>query len=193
KIPAGVVENAPVQKALTDGLQKQFNVPGLVTSYINYQFHLNDSLIKANKLDKKEIKNFIATQMLQQTSVLAVVDLENLANEALPEKLKKMLTNSYNQKLSGQVQVIPKPQWFENWRLGTTHGLWNPYDAHIPLVFMGWGIKPGKLNREVYMSDIAPTLGALLKVQMPNASVGDVISEVISIPVSTTNSTGPKK
>lgn len=193
KIPAGVVDNAPVQKALTDGLQKKFGIQGIISSYINYQFYLNDSLINANKLDKKEIKNFIASHMLQQTSVLAVVDLENLANETLPQKLKTMLANSYNQKLSGQVQVISKPQWFENWRLGTTHGLWNPYDAHIPLVFMGWGVKPGKLNREVYMSDIAPTLSALLKVQMPNASVGDVITEVIGATPSSTNLSGVKK
>jgi arylsulfatase A-like enzyme len=62
---------------------------------------------------------------------------------------------------------------------GTTHGLWNPYDAHIPLIWYGWGIKAGKTNRELYMTDIAPTLAALLHIQMPNGSVGDVIKEVI--------------
>ena len=193
KIPAGVFDNVTVQKTLADGLQKQFGVPGIVSSFINSQFYLNDSLIIANKLDKKEIKNYIRQSMLQYAAISHVLDVENIANETLPQKLKNMLANSYNQKLSGDLQVIYKPQWFENWRLGTTHGLWNPYDAHIPLVFMGWGIKPGKLNREVYMSDIAPTLGALLKIQMPNASIGDVITEVISIPPSSTNVTGAKK
>ena len=60
-----------------------------------------------------------------------------------------------------------------------THGLWNPYDAHIPLLWYGWGIKQGKTNRETYMTDIAPTVSALLHIQMPSGCVGKVIEEVI--------------
>jgi predicted AlkP superfamily phosphohydrolase/phosphomutase len=44
---------------------------------------------------------------------------------------------------------------------------------------MGWGIKQGKSYRETYMTDVAPTIAALLNIQMPSASVGHVISEVI--------------
>jgi hypothetical protein len=89
-----------------------------------------------------------------------------------------MLANGYNQKLSGDVQFIYRPQWFEGFNRGTTHGAWNPYDSHIPLVWFGWGIKVGKTGREVYMTDIAPTLANLLQIQMPNASIGKVIDEV---------------
>ena len=46
-------------------------------------------------------------------------------------------------------------------------------------VWFGWGVKPGKSNREVYMTDIAPTIAAMLQIQMPNGSVGKVIEEVI--------------
>jgi hypothetical protein len=44
---------------------------------------------------------------------------------------------------------------------------------------MGWGIKPGATNRYVRMSDISPTLAALLHIQMPNGNVGEVIGEVM--------------
>ncbi|MCH5597189.1 hypothetical protein [Niabella ginsengisoli] len=43
---------------------------------------------------------------------------------------------------------------------------------------MGWGIKPGKSNREVYMTDIAPTLAGLLHIQMPSGCVGKAIPEI---------------
>ncbi|MBM3441658.1 MAG: hypothetical protein FJX89_03045 [Bacteroidetes bacterium] len=46
-------------------------------------------------------------------------------------------------------------------RTGTTHGSCYPYDAHIPLLWMGWGVKTGHSHREIYMSDITPTLAAL--------------------------------
>ncbi|MBD0332409.1 MAG: hypothetical protein ICV66_07115 [Chitinophagaceae bacterium] len=62
---------------------------------------------------------------------------------------------------------------------GPTHGLWNPYDAHIPLLWYGWNIKPGKAYREIYMTDIAPTLAALLHIQVPSGGVGNVIEEII--------------
>jgi phosphopentomutase len=62
---------------------------------------------------------------------------------------------------------------------GTTHGLWNPYDAHIPLLWYGWGIKQGKTNRETYMTDIAPTIAAMLRIQMPSGCIGSAIPEVI--------------
>jgi phosphopentomutase len=64
-------------------------------------------------------------------------------------------------------------------KTGTTHGLWNPYDSHIPLLWYGWGIRPGRVLRETYMTDIAPTLASLLRIQIPSGSIGKAIPEVI--------------
>jgi hypothetical protein len=40
-------------------------------------------------------------------------------------------------------------------------------------------VKQGLTNRNVYMSDIAGTISALLKIQMPSGNVGKVIYELI--------------
>ena len=91
-----------------------------------------------------------------------------------------MINNGYYPSRSGQIQLILQPQYIEGFLAGgTTHGLWNPYDSHIPLVFYGWGIKPGKTNRTTYMTDIAATMSALLHIQMPNGCVGEVIQEAM--------------
>jgi arylsulfatase A-like enzyme len=89
-----------------------------------------------------------------------------------------MIVNGYDRKRCGPVMIIPEPGWFEGSIRGTTHGNWNANDTHIPLLFMGWGIKHGETNRETYMTDIAPTVAALLHIQMPNGTVGKVIGEV---------------
>jgi hypothetical protein len=47
------------------------------------------------------------------------------------------------------------------------------------LLWYGWGIKNGKTYRETTMSDIAPTLSSLLKIQMPSGNIGTTISEVL--------------
>jgi hypothetical protein len=80
---------------------------------------------------------------------------------------------------SGDIQMVLKPGYIEGGATGTTHGLWYKYDAHIPLLFYGWGIKKGKTNRETYMTDIASTVAALLHIQMPSGAVGKVIEEVM--------------
>jgi hypothetical protein len=43
---------------------------------------------------------------------------------------------------------------------------------------MGWGIPAGKSNRTIGMTDITPTLAALLHIQMPSGNVGKVIEEI---------------
>lgn len=178
RLPAGVSADVGIQKIVTDAVQQKFNTSNIIEYVINYQVYLNDSVLSKNNLTRQEVKQTIITTLLKHPGIAKAFDLENLQNVALPNQVKMMVTNGYNQKLSGDIQYVFKPQWFDGSQTGTTHGLWNPYDAHIPLLWFGWGIKKGKTNREVYMTDIAPTLAALLQVQMPNASVGKVIEEV---------------
>ena len=82
-----------------------------------------------------------------------------------------MIANGYYPRRSGDIQIILQTGMIDFFiTSGTTHGLWNPYDAHIPLLWYGWGVKQGKTNRETYMTDIAPTLAALLHIQMPSGT-----------------------
>lgn len=179
KLPGGTAKATDERKVLNERLQKEFNVTNLIESAINSQFYLNDSIISKNKLDKKSIKDFITTFYLKQPGVANVVDLGAIQSQDIPPKVKMRIVNGYNQKLSGDLQIIYKPQWFENYTTGASHGTWYPYDSHIPLIWYGWKIKKGESAREVYMTDIAPTLAALLHIQMPNACIGNAIEEVV--------------
>ncbi len=179
KLPTGAFDAAGARRRLNDSLQAKFLKANLITQFINYQFYLDDSTILRNGLDKKTIVKYMVDILKNETGVSNAVDLSDIANAPLQEKPRWMLANGYNPQLSGDVQIILKPQWFESWQKGTTHGLWNPYDSHIPLLWFGWNVHPGYTNREVYMTDIAPTVSAILHIQMPNASVGKVIEEVI--------------
>ena len=178
KLPAGVVNTTAMEKALNEALEKEFGGGNYIAEIINYQVHLNNELIVNKKRDRGEIKKTVIKTLMTQPGMLAAVDLENLASANLPHQVNMMLSNGYNQKLSGEIQFIYKPGWFEGGTRGTTHGSWNPYDSHIPLLWFGWNVKKGKTNREVYMTDIAPTVAAMLQIQAPSASVGKVITEV---------------
>jgi hypothetical protein len=91
-----------------------------------------------------------------------------------------MVINGSHRGRSGLIQLILKPGYYAGYApTGTTHGAWNPYDTHIPLLWYGWGIPKGQTHREVQITDIAPTLSALLHIQMPNGCVGKVITEIV--------------
>lgn len=170
-----------IQREIDQELTSKFGHKGLVKSLMNYQVHLNYALIDSLKLDDQKIKNAIVKNLKKQDGIAYVVDMENSENMFIPAPLREKIINGYNRKNSGVIQIIAEPQWYSGTprATGTTHGVWSPYDSHIPLVFMGWGIKPGVSNKEVYSTDIAPTLASLLHVMEPNGSIGKPIVEVL--------------
>lgn len=108
-------------------------------------------------------------------------EYSKLPQTILPNTLKDMFTNGYYPSRCGDIMVILKPGYIDDEynSKGTTHGIWSPYDAHIPLLFYGYGINKGKLYDKVYMTDIAATISALLHIQMPSGCIGNVIKEAI--------------
>ena len=179
KIPAGTFEDSDIAKGLNKEIEEKFGVKNAIKSVMNYQVYLNKKSIAEQGKDESEIKIFVINALREKDYVINVIELDELMNATLPAPQKEMMVNGYNPKRSGDIQFTTKPGYFDGGKKGTTHGLWNPYDAHIPCVFFGWGIKPGKTNRQTYMTDIAPTIAALLKIQMPSGCVGKVITEVI--------------
>ncbi|MBO9617869.1 MAG: alkaline phosphatase family protein [Niabella sp.] len=180
KIPADFLQDGKLVTTLNELLKKQFGADKLVRSGANYQIHFDNKQIAEKNLDYSAIKKTTISFLQKQDGVQFVADLDNIGSASIPEPIKTMVINGYNYKRSGPIEVIPDPAWFSGkpGGTGTTHGTWNPHDTHIPLLWYGWGIQPGKLTREVHMTDIAPTLAALLHIQRPNGCVGAVIPEV---------------
>jgi len=180
KIPAGKVELASLQETMNTQLKQKFGADNLIVSMYNYQVHLNHGIIDNQKLDNTAIRKWVIDHLSKQPFISHAFEIDKLSETTINAKIKTMLANGYYPKRSGDIQYIFLPQYIESYgNTGTTHGLWNPYDAHIPLLFYGWNIKKGKTNREIYMTDIAPTLAALLHIQVPNGSVGRVIEEIV--------------
>lgn len=180
QIPAGLWNGKDILKNLNTELEKEFQQKNLVLNFGNYQVNFNNPLLKTTKINIEELKTFTVNFLHQQEGVSFVVDMEKIALATVPEKIKSKMINGYNRERSGAIQILLNPAWFQGYATtGTTHGTWNPYDTHIPLVFMGWGINHGSLNRPTSMADIAPTISALLHIQEPNGNIGETIEEVL--------------
>jgi hypothetical protein len=177
-LPGGVAPAGKWSQDLGKILQEQFGSSKLIVGNYNHQLYLNHPLIDSLKLDEAAIKKTIIRYLSRQPEVGQVFALDQLMEVPLNSRQRDMVANGYNQHLSGDIEVMLQSGYMEGGATGTTHSAWNPYDAHIPLLFYGWGVTPGKTNRETYMTDIAPTIAALLHIQMPSGCVGKVIEEV---------------
>lgn len=184
-VPAYMNENKLPAKSMKSNKKaeaetiKKFGLSRLIESQANNQFYLDKKYLDSLGADYTAVKHFFINELKKDDDVLTAFDNDDINAANLPAEYKEMFQKGYNQKLAGDVQVVYKSNYFFGAATGSTHGTMYPYDAHIPLLWMGWGVNQGKTNRKVYMSDIAGTLAAILKVQMPSGNVGTVIHEVV--------------
>lgn len=178
ELPGGLIENSVILKDLNTSLQQEFGLSNIIQRAINYQLYLNTAMLEKNGKDLTLVKNKIVKLLKARPDIVNAFATDAVEATTLPQPQKMMVVNGYNPKRSGEIMFTLQPGFMDWGMKGTTHGSWNPYDAHIPNVWFGWHIPAGNTNREVHMTDIAPTVAALLNIQMPSGSVGKVLLEV---------------
>lgn len=178
KLPGGVVSDKEIASQLNTYLNNKFKVNNIVLKSQNNQIIFDHDKTDNGTVSFDVIKAASVEFLKRLDGFANAVDISKISSSTLPQIQKTMITNGYNARRSGDIYYILNPNWFNGGPTGTTHGNWNPYDSHIPLVFMGWGIKPGASNKTHYMTDISATLAALLHIQMPSGCVGEPITEI---------------
>ena len=179
-IPAGLWDAALATRNLNKLLEDKYGIKRTILGMDNYQVSFNYKELKDKKISEEALKQDCIEWLSHQPEVAYAVDMLKAQTASLPEALRTRIINGYNAEHSGVIQVILKPGYYAGRGVtGTTHGTWNPYDAHIPLVFMGWGINHGSLTRPTKMTDIAATIAALLHIQAPNGCIGAPVSEAL--------------
>jgi predicted AlkP superfamily pyrophosphatase or phosphodiesterase len=184
-IPAELWDSGAAQRDLNKLLEDKYKAAKLVLNLNNFQVNLNNVVIKLAKLDEEAIKADCIAFLEKQDPIQFVVDMKKASTATIPEELRMRIINGYNTEHSGVIQIVLKPNGLSGrvtngrYPTGTTHGAWNPYDTHIPMVFFGWGINHGATSKPTHMTDIAPTVSALLHIQAPNGNIGHSVSEVL--------------
>jgi arylsulfatase A-like enzyme len=80
---------------------------------------------------------------------------------------------------SPDLEIVYEPGVIPGAPGGTTHYSPYGYDSHVPVLFMGPGIRAGRYAEKVAPNDIAPTLATLLDLEAPSGSSGSVLTEIL--------------
>ena len=158
------------------------NSKNVIAAELDYRYFLDRQSIAEQGLDIQKVKALIVEYLKKEPHVSFVADYEQVRTTSLPALLRDRMLMGYHPRRSGDIIAVPDPGYYTHskWSspVGTTHGEWNPYDAHIPLLFYGWKVEHGATSREVHITDIAATVCQFLHIQQPSACVGEAITEI---------------
>lgn len=154
----------------------------LLKSISNFEVYFDENKIDSLGVDRDKLYSAVCRMLEKEAGVAYAVRADQANMASLPSEIQFRVVNGYNRHRSGAIFVVLHPGWTSGRNdkpsRGTDHSVWAPYDTHIPLIFMGKNIPAGHLYREVYMTDIAPTLAFLLKTQLPSGCIGKPITEI---------------
>ena len=177
-IPSGYVPKNSFASLYTN-LKKKYGVSDLIMKISNDQVFLNQERITALKVNLEDVQKFVVNEIISYPHIKKAYTATTMQTRYFKEGVEKMLQNGYHQKLSGDVLFTLESGVISYDSKGTTHGSGYNYDTHVPLLFYGNGIQPGKTYKRTNVTDIAPTISALLGIALPSGATGTVIEEVI--------------
>ncbi len=124
---------------------------------------------------------------LAQPGVAEIFRAEQLQNRpATQSPTRTAMADSYFPGRSGDLFIVPKPYWLmdgtpagKTRSYGTGHGVPYNYDQHVPILFMGFGIRHGEYFDAVTPADIAPTLASLCGITLATRD-GHILAQSVS-------------
>ena len=179
KFPGGHDKSKGIRDRVNQALLSKTGVDNLVLHIGNDQMYLDHQRITKNKLDVDELTDEAIRVVLTFSSIEKAFKTVDVPKLSPSEKLHNLLLRGNHVKRAGDIYMIPKPGHIDYGHTGTTHGTGFSYDTHAPLLMMGRGIKAGHTYKETSITDIAPTMCALLGTAFPNGMTGNVISKAL--------------
>lgn len=183
-----------------DYLKEEFHLPvdnfniestiALLTSYLNitygeekwieyndeHQIYINRKLIAKHKLDLNEFQTVTSAFINEFEGVLVSMPAYLLERGIQANGMLEPLYKTFVRTRSGDILFVLKEGWQPAYKFKKVN---YTDQSHIPLVFYGANIKPGKITGKYDAIDLVPTLSEVLKIPLPDKSQGKIIDEII--------------
>ncbi len=179
-MPGGRMPGSTVAIAVQGALDSKYGRGNWVSASLDLAIYLNRNLMRARNLDMAEVRREAAEAALGVEHIFRVYTRDQLLAGAVPgDDVSRLVTNGYNVKRGADLIFIPEPFWAVSSSVAT-HGTPFGYDTHVPVIFMGSGIRAGAYYGNVTVNDIAPTLSSILEIEPPAGAFGRVLTEMFA-------------
>lgn len=184
RIPAGVFAESKLEEILEKSLPTSMGVSGdFIQSVDNQQIWLNWDAMGQLGVKPEKVMAAIKEKLKGLPGIYDVLTRQELMLLPADYPFVGELRRGIHPRRSGDMLILLDPAWHadDKWfgTGGATHGSPYAYDTHVPLLWYGWKIQPGESFKLVNITDIAPTLAAMLRIMEPNSTTGKVIEELM--------------
>jgi hypothetical protein len=180
RMPGGRISPGIVTTTVQAALTKKYGEAKWILSNNEHSLYFNQDIVAQKKLDPAEVNRVAARAVLEIPHVFRVYTREQLMDgAALEDQVGRRVMNGFYVRRSADLEILLEPYWIFT-QSGATHGTTFNYDAHVPVIFMGSGIRAGRFYQTIIVNDVAPTLAAILDIEPPSGSVGRVLSEIFT-------------
>jgi predicted AlkP superfamily pyrophosphatase or phosphodiesterase len=158
---------------------QKFGVNEVVRFFYRPYLYLDDEKVAAVKLNHVKVEQAVADALTDMDGIALAVAASRLsAQDTSP--LVELVRNNHHFSRSGDIYIMQEPYWFlfDKGPVKAMHGSPWRYDTHVPIIFMGPGIRAQRIQRRVNPVDVAPTIAALLGMTPPGSAQGSLLEEV---------------
>lgn len=169
-LPARRVTPKQIQDVVAAALAKRYPGVDNLISHFATDIYLDEDVVRRNNLNWKEVEATARQAMLSTGFFERVYTHDDLAGTAprSNDPYIELFRKAFYQPRSPHLNVLPKPEIYISASAGGTgHGTAYDVDRHVPVVFMGRDIKPGRYRDASAPEDIAPTIAHVLRLEFP--------------------------
>lgn len=164
-----------VEAAVEKAMSQAYGQDRWVQDVDEFSISLNALTVARHKVDPAQAQEIASHAASSVPGIRAAFTRTQLIEGPLPDSpLARKASNSFNEKRSGDVFLVPDPYAATLPPARTSeHGApWN-YDAQVPLILWGKAFKPGIYANPCQPIDLAPTLAVALQLTQPSGAQGN--------------------
>jgi len=177
KIPGDYLSDHSIKKLLKKEMARVYGDSLLIAAVENSQVFFDESRASLQTLTRTQLEQTCMDVLRKMKGIGAVYTRDQLI--ATTDVHAQLLLNGYHDAISGDIVYMLLPAWMDHGKKGTTHGSGYNYDTHVPVIFYGAGIPPGYSYKQVFVTQIAPTMCELIKINQPSCSYVELLSEIL--------------
>jgi predicted AlkP superfamily pyrophosphatase or phosphodiesterase len=180
-LPARRLNPKELAQGLLQELRTRFPQAELTATIEELDVFLSGKSLTEGKVDGAVVRRATAEWLSRQPGIVLAVARDDLHTAPDVGGLLEPLRKGYYPGRSGDVLFMPQPFLVVSSQPhGTNHSTPYSYDAQVPVIFAGKGVKPGTHMKEISTTDVAPTLAALMELGAPASCEGAPRPEVFA-------------
>jgi predicted AlkP superfamily pyrophosphatase or phosphodiesterase len=173
--------------AVREALSRRFPGVDNLVVFASPDFYFNENVMRLHDLNRKDVEQTAIAALLRTGLVEKVYTHDDLASTApSADPYLPLFRNAFFPPRSPHLSVLLKRYVYLSSAFtgGTGHGSAYDHDRHVPIIFMGAGVKAGSYTEPCGPEDIAPTLALMLGLEFPREQDSRLLTEMLSVKTS---------